>query len=107
MTLNILGTKYTVSYKSPVEDTFLENCAGYCDKTSHAIVVSTKNINLDDFPAYQKTVLRHEIIHAFLFESGLSDSLEHKPQGHEETVIDWIAIQFPKILEVFEKAGAL
>lgn len=27
--------------------------------------------------------------------------------GHEETMIDWIAIQFPKMLKTFEKVGCL
>lgn len=32
---------------------------------------------------------------------------EHKNFGQEETVVDWVAIQFPKLLEVFKKVGAL
>ncbi|EKC80170.1 hypothetical protein LEA_01668, partial [human gut metagenome] len=33
---------------------------------------------------------------------------EHANQwGHEETMIDWIAIQFPKILKTFEEIGCL
>lgn len=55
----------------------------------------------------QKENLRHEIIHAFLFESGLGFNLEHRESGHEETLIDWLAIQFPKILEVFKEADCL
>ncbi len=50
-------------------------------------------------------ILRHEIIHAFLYESGLGFNWEHKPYGHEETMVDWIAIQYPKIKKVFEKLG--
>ena len=48
--------------------------------------------------------LRHEIIHAFLSESGLQSNFEHSQQfGHEETIVDWFAIQFPKIFKVFQE----
>ena len=52
--------------------------------------------------------LRHEIIHAFLSESGLQSNFEHCTKfGHEETMIDWIAVQFPKIYEVYKEVGAI
>lgn len=47
--------------------------------------------------------LRHEIIHAFMFESGLGFNFEHNPIGIDETMVDWIAIQYPKIRKVFKK----
>lgn len=107
MTVNILGTKYVIQYKSPSNDKFLRKCDGYCDTSSKNIVVTTENSDLDDFPAYQKKCLRHEIIHAFFYESGLAENWEHKNFGQEETIVDWIAIQFPKLLEIFRKASAL
>lgn len=55
----------------------------------------------------QKENLRHEIIHAFLLESGLGYNIEHKEYGHEETMIDWLAIQSPKIFKAFKEAGCL
>lgn len=63
--------------------------------------------NCPEYLMEKKQCLRHEIIHAFMFESGLGANWEHKPIGHEETTVDWIAAQFPKLLEVFEKVGAL
>ena len=107
MTVNILGTKYSIYYKSPLEDKFLRECDGYCDKSSKKIVVTTENIELENFAEYQKKCLRHEIVHAFMFESGLAENWEHKNLGQEETVVDWVAIQFPKLLEIFKKVGAL
>ena len=108
MKIDILGTKYTIQKKSKAEDSFLNNCDGYCDKTSHLIVVATKegDCELDNFEAYQKKCLRHEIIHAFLFESGLHENWTHN-QGHDETYVDWIAAQFPKLLTAFKAADAL
>lgn len=103
MKVNILGTSYQIFEKSESEDTNLKNCDGYCDKTSKKIVIIAKpsNCDLDDWNVCKKKILRHEIIHAFLYESGLHENFEHKQYGHDETFVDWIAVQFPKILKIF------
>lgn len=56
-----------------------------------------------------KKDLRHEIIHAFLFESGLSSNTNccFGAWAEYEEMVDRIAIQFPKILKVFEEAGCI
>ena len=48
----------------------------------------------------EKKVLRHEIIHAYLGESGLRSSSEW---AENEEMVDWFAIQFPKILKTFSE----
>ena len=107
--VSILGTEYTVVVASKEEDKFLQKCDGYCDKTSKKIVVTTKadDCEIDIFEEYQKKVIRHEIIHAFLIESGLQENFKHEEWGHEETMIDWIAIQFPKMLQAFKEADCI
>ena len=48
--------------------------------------------------------IRHEVVHAFLEESGLSDC-SLRPEmawARNEEMVDWIAIQFPKMLEAFK-----
>ena len=109
MKVNILGTEYTITECSEQEDKTLKDVDGYCDKTTKEIVISipTPDCNLGDWQVYRKKVMRHEIIHAFLFESGLHENFEHKSWGHEETMVDWIAVQFPKMQKVFEEAGCL
>lgn len=109
MTVRILGTKYTIEERTKSEDTYLNDCDGYCDKTAKLIVVSKKpdNSDLINFERYRKKVMRHEIIHAFLYESGLHENFEHHTWGHDETMIDWVAVQFPKMLKVFKKAGCI
>lgn len=110
MKINILGTTYTVKEHSPEEDVFLENCDGYCDKTSKTICVTKRKPehNDDIFEVYRKKVLRHEIIHAFMHESGLQENFEHPNRfGHDETTVDWFAIQFSKLLAAFQEAGCL
>ena len=105
--VNILGTEYHIYYKTLSEDRMLLDRDGYCDYTSKKIVVSDENTDFENFSEKQKEILRHEIIHAFMFESGLGYNWEHKPTGHEETTVDWMAIQFPKILQAFRDAGAI
>lgn len=107
--VSILGTEYTVEFKDAKEDKLLNNLDGYCDRTSRYIAISSKEdtCDLQDFNAYQKKVTRHEIIHAFMFESGLAENFEHKSLGQEETMVDWIAIQYPKMLDVFKQVDCL
>ena len=108
-TIDILGTTYTVRIVPKTEDEYLDRMDAYCDKTSKRIVVRAKDENneLDDYSIYENTMLRHEIIHAFLFESGLHNNFKHDEWGHDETMIDWVAVQFPKILEIFKEVGCL
>ena len=107
-TVNILGTDYKVQFGTPKEDDYLNDCAGYTDKTVKKIVVTeqTPDCEFEDFKSYQRKVLRHELIHAALFESGLHESWTHE-NGHDETYVDWIATQFPKLIKIFDAAGAL
>lgn len=103
--VSILGTPYKI-----IREKFgNEDCDGETDYTSHQIRIRTDNINeVGDFDSMMKKQLRHEIIHAFMAESGLQANFEHYRQfGHDETTVDWFAIQFPKILEVFKQVGAL
>ena len=110
--VSVLGTEYSLYLDvSPEDDPLLEDMNGYCDKTVKRIVVAdrAKDSDLADWMDYRKTVMRHELIHAFLFESGLGcDSVWHvEGQEHPEQTVDWIARQFPKILKAFQTVGAL
>ena len=109
MKLSILGSEWTIEYRNADADPQLEENDGYTDPSVKLIVIANKRTDctINDYKYMQKENLRHEIIHAFLFESGLGFNLEHSKFGHEETMIDWIAIQFPKMLKVFEEVGCL
>lgn len=107
--IDVLGTKYTIIEKATDEDDYLKNCDGYCDKTSKKIVVKKEDSSneLEDYGVYMRKIMRHEIIHAFLFESGLHENWKHEGWGHDETMIDWIAVQFPKLLKAFKEADCI
>ena len=108
--VNVLGTEYTITYATKAEDAKLAECSGYCDKSTKRIVVAQKpdDNELGDYEQYQRKILRHEIIHAFLFESGVDMCYESPYEnGHDEFMVDWIAIQFTKLLAAFKEADAL
>lgn len=108
--VSVLGTSYTIHKVRREQDPDLAESDGYCDKTVKKIVVvglDKKNSDLGDVKAHMKKVLRHEIVHAFMFESGLAENWGHKDYGQEETVVDWIAIQGPKIYKAWTEAGAV
>ena len=109
MILNIFGSDWTVEYRNADADPLLKEDDGYTDPSVRLIVIANKreDCSIQDYKYMQRENLRHEIVHAFLFESGLGFNLEHNEFGHEETMIDWIAIQFPKILKVFKEVGCL
>ena len=113
--VNILGTVYGIYYLSEEEDEKLKNVDGYTDFSTKDIVIDvteTDNVmRIADIESYRKKVLRHEIIHAFMYESGLdcnaSWSLLDTDNGQPEQIVDWIAIQFSKILKVFNELDLL
>lgn len=104
--IKILGTTYTIK-KSDRKDPKMLGNDGYCDNSSKEIVLLKglsikQDIRCVDKPEkYANSVLRHEIIHAFFSESGMSDYC------HNELLVDWIAVQFPKMFQVFNELDIL
>ena len=104
--INILGTEYEFIAESSKNDPGLIDKNGYCDPYAKKIVIETDYEenhpdcvrNMDDF---RDNVRRHEIIHAYLAESGLTEYSEN------EQLVDWIAWQFPKLLESFRAVDAI
>lgn len=108
MKVNVLGIEYTIVERKLNEDSKLERLNGYCDTSIKLIVLrDVKEVEDDedsqkDLKVYRSRLLKHEIIHAFLFESGLDDDW-----AVNEQMIDFFAMQFEKIEEAFGSAGAL
>ena len=102
--INILGTEYNILYMNDEECPKLKDCDGYCDTSVKKIVIRNLDNERDDpnskedLDEYTRKVTRHEIIHAMFYESGLSVNSGYE---NDETLVDWIAIQAPKILEIF------
>lgn len=108
--VSILGTMYHIKYDVTADqESILENSRGYTDETSKSIVIGEVDPDCDyENIEYSKNkTLRHEIVHAFLIESGLDNASSpvDGPWAHNEEMVDWIARQFPKIQKVYEFLG--
>ena len=118
MKIDILGTEYRIETHKVSEDSFMEekSLAGYCGEENKLIVVADMSeekyfagMDEKEQETYRKKTLRHEIIHAFLNESGLSDSSNQfdGAWAKNEEMVDWFAIQAPKIFSAFKKMNIL
>lgn len=108
--VNILGSEWNVKFGNKKEYPNLTNVDGYTDLSIREIVVDDMEASQGqigakaDLESYQKQVVRHEIIHAFLLESGLdSNSNSADSWAVNEEMVDWFAIQSPKIFKVFNE----
>lgn len=118
MKVDVLGVKYHIIKVKSGQDEYMEkmNFGGYCDSVVKRIVL----LDLKTIPEWEKeseyrikeqesTTLRHELIHAFLSESGLSYNSfsAEKAWARNEEMVDWFAIQMPKLLNAFKAADCL
>lgn len=108
--VDILGSEWSVKFGNKKQYPSLTNADGYTDLSTREIVVDDMEASQGqigvkaDLKSYQKQVIRHEIIHAFLMESGLdSNSNSADSWATNEEMVDWFAIQSPKIFKVFNE----
>lgn len=109
--VHILGTEYKILIVEDEDYRYDKEADGWCDTSTKELLIfnfTQDKESLRDLVAYQKKVIRHEIIHAFLYESGLSvNSLSGGGWAKNEEMVDWMAIQMLKIYEAFKEAEAL
>ena len=100
----ILGTKYKI-VRCSIEE--MKDYDGLCNTYTKQISIRHPQDMLGETDTDESKairymeVLRHEITHAFLFESGMECYCDN------ELIVDWIAKQFPKMLEVFEETKSI
>lgn len=113
---DVLGTTYTLFFRAE-EDLKVSNKTkdgkrnGYCRLFDPYITIYVSRNHKNNMVNENKIrhVMRHEIIHAFIHESGLG-SQSHSPVygwGNDEEIIDWFAAQYPKMYPIFEKLNLL
>ena len=96
--------------QSETENHKLKESDGICEQYSKKIVLNDckytedEVMRVDNFEEYKKKVARHEIFHAFFGESGLRGNSTY---AENEELIDWLAIQSPKIFKVFKELDLL
>jgi len=99
MKIKILGTEYDLIMVDKNHDCCAKRQrSGEVDYQKKDIVIV--DLDEDDKSVKEwciKKVKRHEITHSFLYESGLEE------YAYDEKLVEWLALQFPKILKVFEK----
>lgn len=102
--INVLGTKYKIKLTNESELAEILNSNdikvfGLCD-------YSKKMIYLDETlpKVVLEETLRHELVHAFFHESGLGTQCDY---AREEELIDWIALQLPKMTKVCKELEIL
>lgn len=116
MTVDVLGTEYKIF----IDDFNCEmlagsNRSGYC--FFQAAEIHIENLDTDDDwknesedikSGHHKNILRHELIHAFLYESGLGgNSAGVTAWATNEEMIDWFALQMPKLIKAFKETGCI
>lgn len=110
-TINVLGTAYVLKICTEQEDERLKGYDGATDNTTKELLVeSYEGADAEGLKGNLRAQIdknkRHEIIHAFLCESGLAENSTDQWALNEE-MVDWIAMQFPKLLQAFEAADAI
>ena len=106
---NVLGTEYEIIESNERRHPLLKTCNGFCDPSVKQCVISDFEhedpINsFDDLQSIKRKTTRHELIHAFLFESGLA---QNSDWATNEEMVDWFAMQFPKLLAAFQDVKCL
>lgn len=116
--VDVLGVKYTIKRVKYGQDEYMEKMSfgGYCAGGTKEIVI----LDLKTVPEWEKETeadikrqesetMRHELIHAFLNESGLqwNSFAPEKAWAKNEEMVDWFAIQMPKLLKAFKDADCL
>lgn len=105
MMINILGTEYEIKIMSESQDPKLKENYSYFDPSVKQIIVcdmlglEAQDDSFANIDVFRKKLIRHEIIHAMFYESGLYDQCEY---AMNEELVDWIALQFDKMKEIFE-----
>ena len=106
--VDVLGIPYSINITPEADDQKLETMDGYTDPSIKRIVISDvhrrpddpENVQNQDW--FQRNIIRHELIHAFVTESGCQDAF-----WHSEDMVRWLAYMFPRLLAAFNEAGAL
>jgi hypothetical protein len=101
--VNVLGVNYTIEFKTEKEYLALRTCDAFCDTTVKKIIIKKierDENTIEDLNEYYKKVIRHELIHAFIYESGLD---ENSTWATNEEMVAWISIQFDKLNNAFAK----
>jgi len=108
MKVTILGAEYEITETTQKENGILENADGFCSNYDKYILVekepfaNDKYANENEKTERKKLIKRHELVHAFITESGALNTVLDN-----EFCVHWIAMQFSKMLAAFREVEAI
>lgn len=111
--ISVLGTNYKIIVQNEDKEPRLKENWGFCDfHTKEIYLRNDLGVETEDGSKNEKDfknkVIRHEILHAFLFESGLRENSGRcSAWAENEEMVDWFAIQIPKIVKLYEELNIL
>lgn len=108
--VTILGQKYKLLLHTDEDDPKLKEWNGYHEPYSKKIVVDSElvectnkaTLGAENPEVYLRHIYRHEVMHAFFEESGITYLFD---KDKEDFMVDWIARMYPKMKKVFEELG--
>ena len=105
--VDVLGTIYHIVFAGEEEYPALKDeLISFTDTEEKEIVLG--NGFALNHSSFQAAVIRHEVLHAFIFESGLGENARESDNVFaDEEVVDWFALQFPKLMEAYDTLGVL
>ena len=105
MEINILGQKYELLVLNEKEFPKLKihKASGLAELYDKKLIINNDNcieneFTYDNLKEYIHKVVRHEIIHAYFHESGLTN------YGEDEQLVEWLSHQIPKIVKTINEA---
>lgn len=108
MKIDVLGEEYSIVFANEKDEPRLSRVWGFCDDSVKKIVIDNNEkhdlLDKEDLEQQTKKTIRHELVHAFLCESGLADSSDW---ATNEEIVDWIALQGLKLYKAWQEAGAI
>lgn len=106
--ITVLGQEYKLLKGNENQYPVLKDANGYVDLYAKKIIIDEtfetpeSNFKSERPDLALNHLYRHEIIHAFFSESGINYNLSN---DEEESLVDWIALQFPKMKKLFAELG--
>lgn len=109
--ISVMGSEFEIIYTTEEEDPTIKGKSGVCYSLLQKIKID-QYIYLDDADGSVAeaekaskllsllAILRHEIIHAFFFQSGLDSQCSF---AVDEVLIDWLSLKLPEIVEVMNQ----
>ena len=110
--INILGETWTIHIVHKFPKRLADNettAAALCVPPDRSIYIKTiKKADCKDVQRLFNTILRHEIIHAYLVESGLNENANAiENWATNEEMVDWFALQSEKIFKTYKELNII